>query len=129
MTNYVLIYRFADKNAEEEFQQKLIKDYPDHQLHVRHGIPYFGFASRQLPAVEDRVKAIIDEINVVTTDKDYVALYYIREEEPDKIMRSMILGPSDLSESDLTKISSVEHENLLNDLFDIEYMKLRFQHK
>ena len=93
-------------------------------MEIRNNIPYFAFAARDLAGVEDNIKAMLDQIDI--NDSDYVALYYIREENPEKIKRLMLLGSASLAEDNLTVISSAEHENLLNDLFNIDFIKLRF---
>ena len=124
MTNYILIYKIADRPNALNFIRDLKGTYPDNRLEVRHDIPYFAFAAKNLPEVEENVVSIIKNVGVANTD--YVALYYIKEEEPEKIKRLMILGPSDIAEQNMTNISSAEHENLLSDMFDIDFMKLRF---
>lgn len=125
MTNYVLLYRLEDQKEALHFIQSLKQQFPDHRLVARHGIPYFAFAARELPDVKESVTSFLKELTV--TDTDYVAIYYLKNEETQKIKRLMVLGPSDLAEDDLTSISSAEHENLLSDLLDIDFMKLRFE--
>lgn len=125
MTNYILIFKIKEQRDAVNFIEAMKAEYPDNRLEIRHDIPYLAFAARDLPEVEENVVTMIKDIGIANTD--YVALYYVKEEDPDKIKRLMILGPSDLAEQDLTAISTAEHENLLSDMLDIDFMKLRFE--
>lgn len=124
MINYVLNYKFQNYEIASDFLKILTKKYQENHMEIRNNIPYFAFAARDLAGVEDNIKAMLDQIDI--NDSDYVALYYIREENPEKIKRLMLLGSASLAEDNLTVISSAEHENLLNDLFNIDFIKLRF---
>lgn len=125
MKNYILVYKIEDPKEAMYFEDTVMQEYHDHKKEVRHDIPYLAIAARDLPDVEESVNSIIDEITLGASD--YVSLYYVKDEETEKIKRLMVRGPAERSEQHLKAISSAEHENLLEDLFDIDFVKMRFQ--
>lgn len=127
MQNYILVYKIEDQKDAKYFEDTLVQEYQEYRKEVRHDIPYLAFTARGLPDVEESINSIIDDINL--GESDYVSLYYVKDEETEKVKRLMVRGPADRAEQHLQAISSAEHENLLEDLFDLDFLKMRFQEK
>ncbi|UII31760.1 hypothetical protein LVD17_26075 [Fulvivirga ulvae] len=123
MTNFVLTYKIEDKDEASDFIDFLRSEYPYNKLEIRHNIRYFAFTASDLTSVEEDVSTTIKEYN--TSISDYVALYYVKDESSPKIKKLMIYGSADRAEQDLKAISSTEHESLLNDMLDIDFMAIK----
>lgn len=125
MTNFVLTYNIADRDEASDFIDFLRSEYPYNKLEIRHNIRYFAFAASDITSVEEDVSTTIKEYN--TSNSDYVALYYVKEESNPKIKKLMVYGSADKAEQDLKAVSSTEHENLLNDMLDIDFMAIKVE--
>lgn len=125
MTNFVLTYKIEDRNEASDFIDFLRREYPYNKLEIRHNIRYFAFAAHDITSVEEDISTTIKEYD--TSNSDYIALFYVKNESNPKIKKLMIYGPADLAEQDLNNISSTEHENLLNDMLDIDFMAMKME--
>lgn len=123
MKNYVLMYNLADENSEKLLQKELQNKFPRNNTFMEAGLRYFSFAARELPGVQDDIQVIMDRLNL--TEPDYIALFYIREEEPDNINRVMIFGTSNQIDTVLKKVSNTIHTNVLTDLMEIDFVKMK----
>lgn len=89
MNNYVMIYRLSDGDT-EQFTHDLETTFSNNLKENSDEIQYFGFSGQEQPEVEDKVGNLLHRYGLA--DNDYVALYYTRPEQPDQIMRHMIIG-------------------------------------
>ncbi|CAN5320259.1 hypothetical protein BH23BAC1_BH23BAC1_34910 [soil metagenome] len=121
MNNYVLLYHFPDKKEDQEFRAYLEKEFPKNKVDQNDYFCYFGFAGRSLAEVEDKITDILNNFGIGI--KEYVALYYTKNDRPDLINRSMLLGKDELLETDLQHISKDRHMTFVEDLLDAEYSK------
>ena len=125
MTNFVLTYKIEDKDEASDFIDFLRSEYPYNKLEIRHNIRYFAFAASDITSVEEDISTTIKEYD--TSNSDYVALYYVKDENTPKIKKLMVYGTADLAEQDLKSISATEHENLLNDMLEIDFMAIKVE--
>jgi hypothetical protein len=121
MENYVLLYYFDDAASTARFEEAISKEFRRHQIEKRDNLKYFGFADREEPGVVDKLNAILRRIGIGT--KDYVALYYSRKEDRDKIKRGMLVGHDELVETKINKISFDSYRNNLTNLLNFDYVK------
>lgn len=123
MENYVLFYHFDSKEAMGNFKKEIVKAFPLNMEESTEPVTYFAFAARELPAIQDKVNTIIDIMSV--GDEDFVALYYMKEEDPDVIKRLMLLGPSGYIENELEKRNLVPkvHVQTLTALLKYDFIK------
>ncbi|MFA0961260.1 hypothetical protein AB9P05_05615 [Roseivirga sp. BDSF3-8] len=124
MNNYVMIYRLSDGDT-EQFKHDLEETFNENLQEESENIRYFGFTAREQPEVEDKVGNIIHRYGL--SEDDYVALYYTRPEQPDQIMRHMIVGHdtylSDHMEEE--KAGKEEHTDRLSRLLNYDFIKAR----
>lgn len=121
MDNYVLLYHFDDQAAGNRFEDQLNNEFWRHQVEENGEFKYFGFAAREEPEVVDKLNTILNPMDMGT--KDYVALYYGKAENPDKIKRNMLFGSDNLVETKVEKMSFDAHRNSLTKLLDFDYAK------
>ena len=121
MENYVLLYHFDDNGTQEFFENKINDEFWRHRVEENGEFRYFGFADREEPGVVDKLNTILNRVGIGT--KDYVALYHSREEDPDQIKRTMLIGHDDLVETDVENMSFDAHRNSLTKLLDFDYVK------
>jgi hypothetical protein len=121
MRNFVINYKFERKNGSVDFFNMLKKAFPEHEVEVRHDFPFFAFAARSLPEIQDKVKALVDKIP--TGDEDWVVVFYTKDVEPEKIKRDILFGTGNMLENVLTK----EQENFLTDLLSIDFVKQKVE--
>lgn len=116
MNNYVLLYyinnpedeRFFTKSFEKEFEYaKPVKD--EH-------FKYYAFSGGNISEVTDKVNGILGRIGI--DSKEYVALYYTRENNPN-IKREMLIGKESFMTGKMNNVPPVEHERTLTDLFSM----------
>jgi hypothetical protein len=123
MKNYVLICNIAEKNSEANLLNKVEELFPRHRRVVENEITFVSFATRQLPEVMDKIRGILDGLNM--QDNDYVAIYYTRKEEPDLVNRVLLVGTESHVENDINNhMSSTVFENIIMDLFDFDFSKV-----
>lgn len=121
MDNYVLLYHFDDKQRKDRFENEINKEFWRHKTEENQDFKYFGFAAREEPEVVDKLNAILHPMAIGT--EDFVALYYGRKDNPEKIKRAMVLGHDDLVETKVEKVSFDAHRNSLTKLMDFDYVK------
>ncbi len=121
MDNYVLLYNFEDNGSEKFFEKEINENFARHKTEESSGFKYFGFADREEPGVVDKLNTILNRVGIGT--EDYVALYHSREDDPDQIKRTMLIGHDDLVETKVEKISFDNHRNSLTKLLDFDYVK------
>lgn len=125
MEGYVLLYHFEDKGAVEYFEGEINKTFWRNRTEESNGFKYFGFTDREAPGVVDKLNEIVDQMGIGT--KDYVALYYSRKEDPERIKQQMIIGHDDLVETKVQDISFDAHRNSLTKLLNFDYLKVQSQ--
>lgn len=123
MDNYVLLYHFEDKDSEKHFEERVNNEFSRHRVEENDGFKYFGFAARQEPEVVDKINSILDPLAPAIGTKDYVALYFSREGDPDKIKREMVLGHDSLVETKVERVSFDSHRNSLTRLLDHDFTR------
>jgi hypothetical protein len=123
MNNCVLLYHFEDQDSEKHFEKSINGEFWRHRVEENDGFKYFGFAAREEPAVVDKIGGILDPLAPAIGTKDYVALYFSRDEDPDKIKREMVLGHDSLIETKVEDVSFDSHRNSLTRLLDFDYVK------
>jgi hypothetical protein len=112
----IITYHISNKESEEKLIKHLEKKF--HRNRSYEDKPkYFAFAGRDLSAIYDTLKEIMDHLRL--KDTDYIALYYTREEEPDEIKRLMIFGKSYLLEKELNNVN----ERIVTDLLEIDFIR------
>lgn len=121
MNNYVLLYHFEDKPTEDRFENEINNEFRRHRVEENGEFKYFGFAAREEPGVVDKLNTILNPMGMGM--KDYVALYHSKEENPDKIKRTMLMGHDSLVETKVGNMSFDAHRNSLTKLLDFDYVK------
>lgn len=121
-----MIYRLSDGDT-EEFKKDLETTFSDNLQEENENIRYFGFAGHEQPQVEDKVGDLIHRYGL--GEEDYVALYYTRPENPDQIMRHMIIGHDHYLTDHIEqeKAGKEEHTDRLSRLLDYDFIKARTQ--
>jgi len=117
------MYNLGDENSEKLLQKELQNKFPRNNTFIEAGLRYFSFAARELPGVQDDLQVIMDRLTL--SEPDYIALFYTREEEPDIINRLMIFGTSNQIDTVLKKVSNTIHTNVLSDLMEIDFVKMK----
>lgn len=121
MNNYVIIPHIINEDDATYFEEEIKDRFPRHKKEQTDKITYFGFAARERAGVEDQLREILHNIGIGTDD--YVALYYTKDENPDKIMRVMMLGHDENIEQDLKSIKPEDHIDTLSRLFNYDFVK------
>lgn len=121
MENYVLLYHFEDEGTANRFENQINQEFRRHQVEENGEFRYFGFADREEPGVVDKLNTILNPMGMGM--KDYVALYHSKDENPDKIKRTMLLGHDSLVETKVENMSFDAHRNSLTKLLDFDYAK------
>ncbi|MFP4094048.1 MAG: hypothetical protein ACLFUB_06160 [Cyclobacteriaceae bacterium] len=121
MTNFIIISYFEDEQDQASFEQKIKDTFPRHTEEQTDEIRYIGFASKNQAGVEDNIKTMLNDYGIGT--KEYVALYFSRPSDPDEIQRTMLLGHSDLIETDIQNIKPEDHVDTLSRLLNFDYVK------
>jgi len=120
MKSYVIIYNISDQGSEQLFLEDLKRKFPRNKIQQENNKRYFCFAERELPGVQDALQESMDNLNL--DEDDYIALYYIREEEPDSINRLMVFGTSQNIENDLNHIPRKTHDMTLAELLEFDFI-------
>lgn len=121
MNNYVIIPHIINEDDATYFEEEIRDRFPRYKKEQTDKITYFGFAARERADVEDQLREILHNIGIGTND--YVALYYTKDENPDKIMRVMMLGHDENIEQDLKIIKPEDHIDTLSRLFNYDFVK------
>lgn len=121
MTNYVIIPHIVNDQDADYFEEEIKSRFPRHKKEQTGEIKYFGFAARERAEVEDQLQEILHHIGIGTDD--YVALYYSRNEDPDKIVQAMILGHDQKIEHDLERTNPEDHVDTLSRLLNYDFVK------
>lgn len=121
MTNYIIISHLTSRDDAALFDKEIKSRFPRHKEENTDEIRYFGFAARNRADVEDQLQEILHNIGI--GNEDYVALYYAKEENPDKITRVMVLGHDELIETDIQKIKPEDHVDTLSRLLNFDFVK------
>jgi hypothetical protein len=121
MENYVLLYHFEDQGTANRFENQINQEFRRHQVEENGEFRYFGFADKEEPGVVDKLNTILNPMGMGM--KDYVALYHSKDENPDKIKRTMLLGHDSLVETKVENMSFDAHRNSLTKLLDFDYVK------
>ncbi|WKN41496.1 hypothetical protein [Tunicatimonas pelagia] len=119
MEHYVMISHFENEQDDQDFRAKAVTNYPRHKIEEHEDITYVGFAAREQAEVEDFLDSILNRFGI--SDKDFVALYYSRDNET--IQRNMVMGPDRLVENLTEKVSQDEHVNRLSRLLNYDYVE------
>ncbi|MFN3402694.1 MAG: hypothetical protein ACK40G_01285 [Cytophagaceae bacterium] len=122
MESFVVIYRFNDIIASENFEKGLKDAFPLHDAQVVNGIYYFALTARNLPEIESKINVILDRVPV--GDTDYVAVYYDRKEDSDEIKRAMVLGTSQYIDNEIKNKGGI-HTRVLTELLESNIIKRR----
>ncbi|MFD2244719.1 hypothetical protein [Pontibacter ruber] len=133
MNNFVLLYRFDDKEQERSFEQGLAKDFPRHKMVTDAGFKYFGFASKSEPGVVDVLDGILNGMGIGVKgnfgQRDYVALYFSREKDPDNVKRQLLIGTDEMVNKDAETMSADAHRNAIINLLKYDFLKAEQQKK
>lgn len=119
MEHYVMISHFENEQDDQNFREKAVANYPRHKIEEHEGITYVGFAAQEQAKVEDFLDSTLNRFGI--SDKDFVALYYSRDDET--IQRNMVMGPDRLVEDLTGKVSQDEHVDRLSRLLNYDYVK------
>jgi hypothetical protein len=133
MNNYVLLYRFDDKGREQQFEQQIQKDFPRHKKETDAGFKYFGFAAKEEPGVVDTLDGILNGMGIGVQgnfgQRDYVALYFSREKDPDNVKRQLLIGTDEMVDKDAETMSADAHRNAIINLLNHDFLKEEQQNK
>lgn len=121
MTNYIIISHLTSSEDAAFFDKEIKSRFTRHKEENTDEIRYLGFAARNRADVEDQIQEILHNIGIGS--EDYVALYYAKEENPDKITRAMILGHDELIETAIQKIKPEDHVDTLSRLLNFDFVK------
>lgn len=114
-----MLYHFEDKDSVDFFENAIQKEFRRHEIEENDGFKYFGFADKRDPGVVGKLNTILNNIGIGT--KDFAALYYSREEDPEKIKRVMLVGHDSLVDSRVKDISFDSHRNSLTKLLNFDF--------
>jgi hypothetical protein len=121
MNNYVLLYHFTSQEDEKFFTNSFESVFESAKPVKDENFKYYAFSAGELPEVKDQLTGILGRIGI--DNKEYVALYYTRESNPDSIKREMILGKDSFMTGDLNSVPAEEHRRALTELFSISLDK------
>jgi len=121
MNNFIIISYFEKQDNQESLESAIKDEFPRHLEEQNEGLRYLAFAGKNQAAVEDFIKETLDQFNIGT--EEYVALYYSREEDANKIQRAMLLGHDDLIEDKIKKVKPEDHIDTLSRLLDFDFVK------
>lgn len=121
MKNYITIYNFANPSTTESFKKQLKELFPYNLQESSNGLPYFAFAAKEEPEVEDKLRHAVNTSDIA--DEDFIALYFTREHNTDQIKRVMIIGTDDVLDERLTTVPEAEHNNQLIDMLEADIAK------
>ncbi|EMR04745.1 hypothetical protein [Cesiribacter andamanensis] len=127
MDNFVLLYHFEDKKAEQVFEKEIADRFSRHTTEQTGNVRYFGFAERAEPAAVDKLNTILNRVDIGT--KDYVALYHAGKSDPDMIQRQMLVGHDTHVEKKVQRLSEDAHRDSLSRLLEYRYDKVNQQPK
>ncbi|MCC9165604.1 hypothetical protein [Pontibacter harenae] len=127
MNNYVLLYRFDEEEKVKQFEKGIQKEFPRHKFESDGDYYYFGFADRAEPGVVDTVDGILNSMGFGVTGyfgkRDYVALYFSREADPDNIKRQLLIGTEEMVEAGAETMSADAHRSAIQNLLAFDYVK------
>jgi hypothetical protein len=121
MNNYVLIYHFTSPEDEQYFSNSFEAVFEENKPVKDENFKYYAFSAGSLPEVKDTLNGILGRIGI--NNKEYVALYYTRETNPDSIKREMIIGRDSFMTGDMNQVQDEEHRRALTELFSISLDK------
>lgn len=121
MENFVLLYHFNDRKVEKSFEKEIHDRFPRHRIEENDNFRYFGFADKAEPGVVDKLNTVLSRVD--NSMEDYVALYHAKNQNPDKITRTMLIGHDNVIESKVEKMSFDSHRSSLTNLLDFDYVK------
>ncbi|AKD04661.1 hypothetical protein POKO110462_22975 [Pontibacter korlensis] len=127
MNNFVLLYRFDTQEQEQQFEESIKKAFLRHKVEMNGPFKYFGFAGRAEPEVVDIVSSILVSMGM-GRDRDfgprnYVALYFSREKDPDNIKRQLLIGTEDMVDKEAETTSTDAHQSSIQNLLVFDYAK------
>lgn len=114
-----MISHFENEQDDQQFRELAVANYPRHKIEEHENITYVGFAAQEQAKVEDFLDSTLGRFGI--SDKDFVALYYSRDDE--SIQRNMVMGPDRLLEDATEKVSQDEHVDRLSRLLNFDYVK------
>lgn len=114
-----MISHFENEQDDKEFRELAVANYPRRVTEEHEGVTYVGFAAQEQAEVEDFLDSTLGRFGI--SDKDFVALYYSRDDET--IQRNMVMGPDRLVEDYTKDISQDEHVDRLSRLLNFDYVK------
>ncbi len=119
MNPYVMISYFENEQDDQQFRELAVANYPRHLIEEHESVTYVGFAAQEQAEVEDFLDSTLGRFGI--SDKDFVALYYSRDDET--IQRNMVMGPDRLAEDYTKNVSQDEHVDRLSRLLNFDYVK------
>lgn len=125
MKNYVVMFRLINRDTDNAFRRGIQLSFPDFTIEKVENYEFIAFRSRQLPAVVDKIDSLIEDLTL--SSKDFIALFYRKEDEPDVIKRLMLVGPSRFVENENQKlhISQSAMDLILTDLLNFRFELIR----
>lgn len=128
MNNYVLLYRFDEEESVQQFEDAIVKKFPRHQVEKDGTFKYFGFAAQPEPGVVDDLNTILTSMgrgrNGNFGQREYVALYFSRDKDPDNIKRQLLIGTEEMVDEDAQRMSTDAHRDAIQNLLEFNYLKV-----
>jgi hypothetical protein len=127
MKNFVLVSRFENSRAKEEFRKKVEGTFKHLKKQSTEEFTYYLIGEYNLPALEDTLNDFIHRIQLdqLIRTGDYVAVYFTDEGEPDLVKREMVFGKAEYVETDIKPTYKATHDAVIMEL--IEYNLLKHQ--
>ncbi|MBC5773565.1 hypothetical protein H8S95_05775 [Pontibacter sp. KCTC 32443] len=126
MNNYVVVYHFDDQDAAQKFEREVKRHFTRFKIEEDGGKRYLGFAAKNEPAVVDALDTILNEMGYGTGSffgqKDYVALYFTREKDPDNIKRQLLIGTDEMVDAAADKNPTDAQRSSIIDLLRVTYV-------
>ncbi|ARS35024.1 hypothetical protein [Pontibacter actiniarum] len=127
MNNYVLLYYFDKEDQQKQFEEGIRKTFDRHREETNGEYKYFGFADREEPGVVDKLNSILTAMGMGRDGyfgpRDYVALYFSREKDPDNIKRQLLIGTADMVNKGAETTGNDAHQSNIQNLLVYDYLK------
>ncbi len=126
MNNYVLVYHFDKGEEAQKFENEVKKKYTRFKIEEDSGIRYIGFAAKEEPAVVDYLDSILNNMGKGREgffgQRDYVALYFSREKDPDNIKRQLLIGTEEMVDAAADKNPTDAQRSSIINLLRVTYV-------
>lgn len=127
MNNYVLLYYFDKNEQTQHFEESIRKEFERHRQETNGGYKYFGFADREEPGVVDKLNGILTAMGMGRDGyygpRDYVALYFSRDKDPDNIKRQLLIGTADMVDKGAETTGNDAHQSNIKNLLEYNFLK------